>query len=55
MNYTDYIKAVKKWDALRMRMIVRCVAHGAQNAAQRYRNSIALADGLWINGETVEI
>lgn len=55
MNYTEYMEAVRKWNALRMRMIIRCVAHGAQKAAQRYRNSVALADGLLINGEIVEI
>ena len=51
MTYDEYMNAVRKWNALRMRMIVRCVAHKAQKAAQRYRNAIALTDGLWINGE----
>lgn len=54
-NYEEYISNVKKWEALRMRMICRCVAHGAQVAAQRYRNSIAFDNGLYINGEIVEI
>ena len=55
MTYDEYINAVRKWDALRMRMIIRCVKHKAQKAAQRYRNSIALAEGLWIDGKIREI
>ena len=46
---------IKKWDAFRMRMIRRCVAHKAQVAAQRYRNSIAFENGLYVNGVIVEI
>ena len=49
------LEQIRKWNAFRMRMIVRCVAHKAQKAAQRYRNAIALTDGLWINGEIKEI
>lgn len=49
------IEQIKKWDALRMRMIIRCVKHGAQKAAQRYRNAIPFENGLWINGEIKEI
>lgn len=54
-NYEEYIANLKKWTAIRMRMIKRCVAHNAQNSAQRYRNSIALENGLWINGQIMEI
>ena len=49
------IEQIKKWDAFRMRMIRRCVAHKAQVAAQRYRNSIAFENGLYVNGVIVEI
>ena len=54
-NYDEYMANLNKWTAIRMRMIKRCVAHKAQVSAQRYRNSIALENGLWINGEIVEI
>ena len=49
------LEQIRKWNAFRMRMIRRCVSHKAQIAAQRYRNAIALTDGLWINGEIKEI
>ena len=49
------LEQIRKWNAFRMRMIRRCVAHKAQIAAQRYRNAIALTDGLLINGEIKEI
>lgn len=54
-NYDEYIDNVKKWSNVRMRMIKRCVAHKAQVSAQRYRNSIALENGLLINGKIMEI
>lgn len=55
MSYDEYINAVRHWNSIRMRMIIRCVRHKAQKAAQRYRNSIALAEGLWIDGQIREI
>ena len=55
MTYDEYINAVRKWNALRMRMIVRCVAHKAQKAAQRYRDSVAFENGLYINGMILEM
>lgn len=54
-NYEEYMANLKKWTDIRMRMIKRCVAHKAQVSAQRYRNSIALENGLFINGQIVEI
>ena len=54
-NYDEYIANVKKWSNVRMRMIRRCVAHKAQVAAQRYRNSIAFENGLYVNGMIVEM
>lgn len=54
-NYEEYMANLKKWTAIRMRMIKRCVAHKAQVSAQRYRNSIALENGLLINGKIMEI
>ena len=54
-NYDEFIANVRKWNALRMRMIYRCVAHKAQVAAQRYRNSVAVENGLLIDGQIVEI
>lgn len=54
-SYEDFIRNVNKWNSLRMRMIKRCVAHKAQVSAQRYRDSIALENGLFINGKIVEI
>jgi flavorubredoxin len=57
---TDYeveeiLKNIKKWYNIRMRMIKRCVAHKAQNSAQRYRDSIATSDGLIINNKIERI
>ena len=49
------LEQIRKWNAFRMRMIRRCVAHKAQIAAQRYRDSIAFDNGLYINCEIVEI
>lgn len=54
-NYEEYMANLKKWTAIRARMIKRCVAHKAQVSAQRYRNSIALENGLLINGKIMEI
>lgn len=54
-DYEEYMANIKKWAAIRMRMIKRCVAHKAKNSAQRYRNSVALKNGLLINGKIVEI
>ena len=49
------LEQIKKWNAFRMRMIRRCVAHKAQIAAQRYRDSIAFENGLLINGKIMEM
>lgn len=54
-SYDEFIANIRKWNSLRMRMIKRCVAHKAQISAQRYRDSIALENGLFINGKIVEI
>ena len=54
-DYEEYMANLKKWTAIRMRMIKRCVAHKAKKSAQRYRNSIAVENGLWINDKIVEI
>lgn len=52
-NYDTYMALLRKWDALRMRMVRRCVAHGVD--AYRYRNAVATPNGLIINNELVEI
>lgn len=49
------LEQIKKWNAFRMRMIRRCVSHKAQIAAQRYRDSVAFENGLYINGKIMEI
>ena len=51
----EYLKNVRKWYVLRMRMIKRCVAHKAQTAAQRYRDSIPSSQWLIINNKMEEI
>lgn len=54
-EYQKYIEDVRKWYVLRMRMIKRCVAHKAQAAAQRYRESVPTSQGLIINNKLEEI
>ena len=49
------LEQIRKWNAFRMRMIRRCVAHKAQVAAQRYRDSVAFENGLYVDGVIVEI
>ena len=49
------LEQIRKWNAFRMRMIRRCVARKAKIAAQRYRDSVAFENGLYINGVIVEM
>ena len=49
------LEQIRKWNAFRMRMIRRCVAHKAQIAAQRYRDSVAFENGLYVDGVIVEM
>lgn len=49
------LEQIKKWNDFRMRMIRRCVAHKAQIAAQRYRDSIAFENGLYVDGVILEM
>ena len=49
------LEQIKKWNAFRMRMIRRCVAHKAKIAAQRYRDSVAFENGLYVDGVIVEM
>ena len=54
-SYDEFIANVRKWNSLRMRMIRRCVAHKAKIAAQRYRDSVAFENGLYVDGVIVEM
>ena len=49
------LEQIRKWNAFRIRMIRRCVSHKAQIAAQRYRDSVAFENGLYVDGVIVEI